>query len=126
MAKRRSKKSVRRDVKIIARPRPARHKNLKQTIINITTLDRRNYHPLGINRPAKTLRDTTPNIVVPTKKEKRHRQSNLARVTFANPKDVLTCLRRSVRKQVIHAKRKSGKKGQRKPIRNRLSQIGCK
>lgn len=45
--------------------------------------------------------------------------------SFHVPKKTLICVRRKQRKQVLHALRKSGKGGQRKPRRNTYSSIRC-
>lgn len=48
------------------------------------------------------------------------------RLSFNIPKRLEMCIRRAVRSQVLHAKRKTGKVGQRKPHRNFWSKISCK
>lgn len=48
------------------------------------------------------------------------------RLGFSIPRRLEVCIRRKVRKEVIFAKRKAGKGGQRKPIRNFWSAISCK
>lgn len=48
------------------------------------------------------------------------------RLAFNIPKRLEMCIRRGVRKEVLHAKRKTGQKGQRKPVRNFWSAISCK
>lgn len=51
--------------------------------------------------------------------------SDLARLAFSVPHEVLTCIRRKQRKQVLFAKRKAGKSGQKKPKWNDESYIRC-
>lgn len=46
-------------------------------------------------------------------------------VGFEEPASVITCVRRKQRKQVLHAKRKTGKSGQKRPRRNRNSEVRC-
>lgn len=48
------------------------------------------------------------------------------RLGFSLPRRIEACIRRSVRKEVIHAKRHAGKGGQKKPIRNFWSAISCR
>lgn len=47
------------------------------------------------------------------------------RLSFNVPKRLEMCLRRKIRKEVLHAKNKAGKKGQKRPIRNFWSKISC-
>lgn len=47
------------------------------------------------------------------------------RLAFNVPKRLEMCIRRAVRTQVLHAKRHTGKVGQRKPRRNFWSKISC-
>ena len=44
---------------------------------------------------------------------------------FNAPQEVITCVRRKQRKEVMHALNKSGKAGQKKPTRNNNSKIKC-
>jgi hypothetical protein len=46
--------------------------------------------------------------------------------TFADAKKVIICVRRGVRKQVLHALKLSGKAGQRRPRRTPYSHISCR
>lgn len=47
------------------------------------------------------------------------------RLAFNVPKRLELCIRRAIRKQVIHAKKKAGKVGQKRPNRNFWSAISC-
>lgn len=47
------------------------------------------------------------------------------RLGFSVPRRLEVCIRRGIRKEVIHATRKAGKAGQRKPVRNFWSAISC-
>ena len=48
-------------------------------------------------------------------------------LSFADPSRVIVCLRRKIRREVIHAFKKNGKggRGQKRPKRNFYSAIGC-
>lgn len=48
------------------------------------------------------------------------------KVGFDRPDDVLVCIRRTIRKHVLHALGKTGKSGQKKPKFNELSKISCR
>lgn len=47
------------------------------------------------------------------------------RESFSTPMDTVQCVRRRVRKEVLHAFKKTGKGGQRRPRRNQWSHIKC-
>lgn len=49
-----------------------------------------------------------------------------APLAYRRPKALAVCLRRSIRKEVIFAKNKAGKTGQKKPKFNYLSRISCR
>jgi len=46
-------------------------------------------------------------------------------IAFSAPAETLVCIRRKRRKQVLFAKRKTGKGGQRRPRRSRWSDVKC-
>lgn len=48
------------------------------------------------------------------------------RIGFRNPERVLVCVRRQRRKEVLHAFRKTGKVGQKRPRRSASSSISCR
>jgi len=55
------------------------------------------------------------------------RRQTKARIAFKVPKHVALCVRRKQRKQVLHAKKKTGAGvSRKKPTRNMWSQISCK
>lgn len=64
----------------------------------------------------------------PTKAIRRHYgYSTLSeRLSFNAPKRIELCLRRAIRGRVLHAKKKTGKTGQKRPVRNFWSAISCK
>lgn len=85
--------------------------------------DRRTYHPLDDFRPAMEIggTHTTPRVV--KKSFKRQLPFGLQ---FAVPEKTIICVRRKTRKEVLHAKRKTGRgKGRRYPTKNWFSKIGC-
>lgn len=45
---------------------------------------------------------------------------------FESPSETLVCVRRQQRKEVMFAKRKAGKRGQKRPRFNQFSKIHCK
>lgn len=47
-------------------------------------------------------------------------------VAFADPSSTLICMRRSRRREVMFARRKAGKRGQKRPRFNRFSKISCR
>lgn len=49
-----------------------------------------------------------------------------SRIAFSSPRRILICVRRGIRKQVLHALKKTGKRGQRRPRFNAFSRISCK
>lgn len=96
--------------------------------------DRRQFHPERIYRPARAFNQNNHTLVVP-KPSKTHQKPNklkkllhnvTASVGFENPKSVLVCVRRNIRKEVLHAINKAGRVGQKRPKRNWLSSIKCR
>ena len=98
--------------------------------------DRREYHPEGFDRPARSVSRSRHRLVVapspiavsPAFSSPQSVGSPVSvpnGVAFADSDRVLTCVRRSVRKQVLHALGKAGKRGQKKPRRSAYSDIQC-
>lgn len=48
-----------------------------------------------------------------------------SKLTFFNPENVLICARRSMRRQVLHAKKIAGRRGLSSPRYNEMSKISC-
>nr|QJB21673.1 MAG: hypothetical protein [Microvirus sp.] len=93
--------------------------------------DRRRFHPDQDDAPAATL-DSRPHrlVVRPSHKSPPARrqliQDNIPQhVSFDTPEKVLVCVRRTRRKEVLHALRKTGKAGQKAPRRSAFSEIHC-
>lgn len=91
-----------------------------------TNLDRRSHHPLGPYRPAVAFsgHPVRTNVVRPSRFK-----SNLyvaPKVRFAVPKKTLICVRRSQRKEVLHALKKVGRgRGRGPKRRNWFSEVTC-
>lgn len=92
--------------------------------------DRRLYHPLqSFAPPIATVRKAV-RVVDRARKSARSKNKILfnhpGTLTFSDPDKVVICVRRKRRKEVLFAKKKAGKTGQRKPRRNYWSSISCK
>lgn len=86
-------------------------KNTRQAIN--TVLHHKNRALLLFNSPVKYTR-------------RQFNYSTLSeRLSFNFPKRVEMCIRRGVRKRVMHAKHHAGKRGQKRPRRNFWSAISC-
>lgn len=82
--------------------------------------------------PNQVLRSTTRSSYTPTSSElntssldRKNKFTEFKSVNFITREHV-TCARRNIRKQVLHAFGKSGKSGQKKPKFNDQSSINCK
>lgn len=82
--------------------------------------DRRIWHPARWGRPVLGFRRAATRLVVAPKPMR----DLSARIAFADPRRVLVCLRRKVRREVIHALGKGGG-GNRRPRRKPTSEISC-
>lgn len=103
--------------------------------------DRRTFHPDPI-RPALNVRSQVHRLVAPKVGARSARKSpsrkssfsyskpqaifNRKAVMFQEPKKVLVCVRRKQRAEVLHATKRTGKGGQRKPRYNRFSDVRCR
>lgn len=91
--------------------------------------DRRLWHPEGIYAPAKSFNQSRHRLVAqPIARVFTGSGYKLTRpstIAFAAPKKVLICVRRGIRKQVLHALNKTGKVGQNRPRRSYYSSISC-
>lgn len=92
--------------------------------------DRRLYHPLGPARPARSLSGAPHRLIVPKARPQARSRSRLNinsvvhHIGFANPKKVLICIRRKMRREVLLAKGRGGG-GHRRPRRSHYSNIVC-
>jgi len=92
--------------------------------------DRRTWNPLGSVAPARSIsRDRhrlQATAVTTTQFRSNSRPAKFSHfIGFALPRKVLICIRRKRRKEVLHARRKTGKSGQKRPVRNFYSKIKC-
>ncbi|AZL82957.1 hypothetical protein [Apis mellifera associated microvirus 51] len=102
--------------------------------------DRRQWHPEGKYAPARSFSSSrhrlreVPGISRGNSRNDRSRRSSGFRlhdpgplkIGFGNPSRVLVCVRRRIRKEVLFARRKTGRVGQRRPRFNFYSQISCR
>jgi len=95
--------------------------------------DRRTWHPEGPQRPARTLSRARQRftLVEPLKRNQKRTPAYSgvnATVAFAAPESVAVCVRRQQRKEVLHARKKTGRgKGrQKRPRRSWYSSISCR
>ncbi|QXP07907.1 MAG: hypothetical protein [Arizlama microvirus] len=105
--------------------------------------DRRRFDPAGDFSPAKSFNKPRHRLTdVPVYENKNlNRVSTLPRfyevvqprprkikskISFQQPDQVLICVRRNQRKEVLHALRKTGQSGQKKPRFNEYSSISCR
>lgn len=140
MAKSNSKKKRRDTTDITNRRLPLRSTDITTLPSTLSDFeDRRNWNPEGMFAPAKSFYKPRHRLVsVPDQNVNKQKQSNRknsltnlfksvpARIGFDKPKDVLICVRRKIRERVLHALKKTGKKGQRRPKFNWYSSITCK
>lgn len=85
--------------------------------------DRRTYHP-DVYRPVRSTRVPRHRLIVPARAQKAARPARLFSVGFRNPSELLVCVRRKVRREVLLAKGRGGG-GHRRPRRNAYSDVRC-
>lgn len=89
--------------------------------------DRRTFHPLRDLRPVASFVKSAARVVAKQRVNFPQPSQTKAILAFADPRRVLVCLRRRIRREVLHAKRVAGSgKPMRKPRRNSLSSISCR
>lgn len=88
--------------------------------------DRRTWHPEAI-RPAKSFQGPTRLTIKPAVPLKGRRLALYppAGISFAAPRRVLVCVRRHIRREVLHALRKTGRSGQKPPRQTLWSSVHC-
>lgn len=98
--------------------------------------DRRLFHPDDTYAPSQSLPTSRTRIITRPRRQAR-RSGNLngslpkmfqpvaVVAGFRVPKKVAICIRRKMRKEVLHALRKAGKVGQKRPRRSYYSDIHC-
>lgn len=103
--------------------------------------DRRRFHPEKATQPARTtsghpVKPHKPKLAVTAvkrgpdgrpMKKKITLRSIPSRLQFAAPKRTIICLKRKIRKEVLHALQRTGRGhgSRRRPKRNAYSQISC-
>lgn len=98
------------------------------TPVNLSLFqDLRSFHPAGPSRPLFTFRPNAARVVAKAPAPSRSGRMRFSHpgLSFAAPDSVLVCVRRSRRKEVLFAKNKAGKRGQKRPRRNYWSSISC-
>lgn len=102
--------------------------------------DRRLFHPLRQYRPPRRLDGTTARIGVADRRPSRQqvkrsfatkqhhaiRSQTKGFLTFQEPANVVVCVRRQRRKEVLFATGGAGKRSKRPPRRNAFSSISCR
>lgn len=99
--------------------------------------DRRTWHPEGKARPARSFDSSRHRLVVGQAQVKqavrtgytklRHLALQVPKaVAFQAPEKVLVCVRRQMRREVMHALKKAGKRGQKSRRWSWYSNISCK
>lgn len=137
MAKSRSRsRSYRRDYHYPITRRSLPIRRAKKPLPNLTHYeDRRLWHPENNNAPAKSFNRSRHRLIVPKRNNRSvsapsyslHHLFEALPVTigFEAPKKVLVCVRRKVRKEILFALNKTGKRGQKRPRWNEYSHVQC-
>lgn len=117
---------------------PSLTPRVAQSFVNLTPLstylsmieDRRTWHPDGPTRAARSIPGGSPSQVVIKKapaKFKRPYSYVPTDTRFAVPEKTIVCIRRQRRKEVLFAKKKTGRgRGRKNPKRSYWSAISCK
>lgn len=131
-SRKRKKRMQTRDVNTISIQNSWMRSAKKYRYTNLKNIeDRRTFHPDGLQRPARSFNRSLHRLTIPKFKKVFNRNTRTykmpsAHIMFENPKKVLTCVRRKIRKEVLFAKRKTGRSGQKRPRWTEYSKIRCK
>lgn len=87
--------------------------------------DRRDFHPAPHVRPARSFFKSFHRLSLPQQTSLDDLWDVPTRVAFEQPHHVLVCVRRKMRKEVLHALKKAGRRGQKAPRRSAYSDIQC-
>lgn len=93
--------------------------------------DRRLWNPVkpsparAFSRRVARIVEHNRNVNIPSRSSHRSLPLPATRFAFSVPRDVIVCVRRKVRKEVIHASGRAGRRGQRRPRRNEYSDVRC-
>lgn len=88
--------------------------------------DRRQWHPERQLRPFTAAPRQSAQLVTRQRPQNVQPSQTKALIAFRAPERVAVCVRRSIRKEVLHALRITGKRGQGRPHKNFASSISCK
>lgn len=100
--------------------RPLARFNAPSTVLRAYE-DRRTWHPVA-PRPARSFSGPTRLQITPTN---RHSAYPSPSIQFQAPERVLVCVRRHRRREVLFARNKAGRSGQRPPRRTWWSAVHC-
>lgn len=94
--------------------------------------DRRQFHPEAAFRPARSFISPFHRLVAVDRNRDQFARlrsfpsQTKAAIAFDTPKFVLVCVRRNIRREVMHAYGISGSRGQRRPRFNWTSRVSCR
>lgn len=93
-----------------------------------TIEDRRTYHPAGIYRNARSFNNSYHTLIIPKRKPSNIKKYSYPTHTigFKQPDKVLICVRRKQRREILFAKNKTGRGGQKRPHYSYYSTIHCR
>ena len=110
---------------IIKKPLPSPYTPSPQKILSNTLRqieDRRTFHPQAEKRPARSINRAQHKLVL----HKPNAPKLSHKVAFSAPKNVLICIRRKRRKEVLFAKKQTRKgAGAKRHRRNYFSEVTC-
>lgn len=121
-----------RDTYDITNPSRLVVRSTKKTKSDLTAIsDRRRFHPDGEARPAPSFKKSRHRLTErsynrPKAGKKYKTQSFVTKIGFEEPEKVLVCVRRKIREEVLHAFKKTGRRGQKRKKFNFYSSISCK
>lgn len=117
-------RSVRaRNTRPLGLPSRVAYKGYDATVGRVVLDDRRMWHPERVFRPAFSLKRAATQLVL--KKPTAHQKPRLTEgLAFKDPRKVLICVRRRIRKNIMHAIGAAGGKVK-KPRRNYWSDVTC-
>lgn len=112
----------------VVSPNPQRYRQVRiapivqAPVVALTEIEDRRSH----RGPPRSISGANYSLVAhqPRKNLARPRTKVPYQIAFSNPRQLMVCLRRNIRKRVIHAIGKAGR-GNRKPRRNAYSNIRC-
>lgn len=87
--------------------------------------DRREWHPERQHKPVRAIRRSATAIVARDRLHSPNSQTK-AILAFKEPEKLALCVRREVRKRVMHAINKAGRSGQKRRTTNPQSKISCR